>query len=131
MTASSKRVVIAIALILLGLVPPLVRAGVWGRTAREAPEAALRLLGRQVETEGTEALARKIERLASRTAMMWLRLSSRAARRLRGWSRRPESRAMRPPAFWPATAPRWPESSSGRPCWRWWNGMVMTRCEPG
>jgi hypothetical protein len=65
-TASSKRVVIAIALILLGLVPPRARAGVSGRTAREAAEAALRLLGSQAETEGTEALARKIEQLAIR-----------------------------------------------------------------
>jgi hypothetical protein len=63
-TASSKRVAIAIALVLLGLVSPLARAGVWGRTAREAAEAALWLFGKRVEMEGAEVLARKIKRLA-------------------------------------------------------------------
>jgi hypothetical protein len=63
---TNKRVVIVIAGVILGLVPPLARAGVWGRTTREAAEAALQLLGREVETEGTDALARTIERLAMR-----------------------------------------------------------------
>jgi hypothetical protein len=58
--------VIAIALVLLSLVPPRARAGVSGRMAREAAEAALRLLGREAETEGTDALARKLEQLAIR-----------------------------------------------------------------
>jgi hypothetical protein len=65
-TAVSKLVAPLVAAVVLGLVPPSARAGVPGRAAREAAEAALRLLGREAETEGTDALARKIEQLAMR-----------------------------------------------------------------
>jgi hypothetical protein len=63
---TSKLVALVVASVILGILPPPARAGVPGRAAREAAGAALRLLGREAELEGTEALARKIERLAVR-----------------------------------------------------------------
>ena len=64
MRGMSQRLAIRVLMVVLGPVSSSALAGVSGRAAREAAEAALRLLGRQAESEGTDALARKIERLA-------------------------------------------------------------------
>jgi hypothetical protein len=63
---TSRLVALVIGVIVLGLAPVLAHAGVTSRAAREAAEAALRLLGRETAKEGTEALVREIERLAIR-----------------------------------------------------------------
>jgi hypothetical protein len=66
MTMKGMLLMLMAAAVGAGPASPAAYAGVPGGAAREAAEAALRLLGREAETEGTDALACTIERLAMR-----------------------------------------------------------------